>query len=140
MSPILWRYYTSEFVGTFGFYHTHEGYVQVWDLIKLGDHLSARKDVDPSRIGITGESLGGTMNHVCIMILNYYIDFTLLLEKTPFYLVLNTGMHAWFAAFVDTRYSVVVPIIGIQVRTAGICRYGCTLFCDLFHIKKLCLW
>ncbi|KAI7752715.1 hypothetical protein M8C21_010690 [Ambrosia artemisiifolia] len=24
------------------------------------------------------------------------------------------GMHAWFAAFLDTRYSVVVPIIGIQ--------------------------
>ncbi|XP_003564274.3 uncharacterized protein LOC100823663 [Brachypodium distachyon] len=54
----------------------------VWDLIKLGDHLAAREDVDPSRIGITGESLG--------------------------------GMHAWFAAFVDTRYSVVVPIIGVQ--------------------------
>ncbi|KAK9699845.1 hypothetical protein RND81_08G198700 [Saponaria officinalis] len=24
------------------------------------------------------------------------------------------GMHAWFAAFADTRYSVVVPIIGVQ--------------------------
>uniref|UniRef100_N1QRZ9 Peptidase S9 prolyl oligopeptidase catalytic domain-containing protein n=1 Tax=Aegilops tauschii TaxID=37682 RepID=N1QRZ9_AEGTA len=57
-------------------------YDLVWDLIKLGDYLSAREDVDPSRIGITGESLG--------------------------------GMHAWFAAFVDTRYSVVVPIIGVQ--------------------------
>ncbi|KAG0512954.1 hypothetical protein BDA96_10G059600 [Sorghum bicolor] len=54
----------------------------VWDLIKLGDHLSGREDIDPSRIGITGESLG--------------------------------GMHAWFAAFVDTRYSVIVPIIGVQ--------------------------
>lgn len=54
----------------------------VWDLIKLGDHLSEREDVDPCRIGITGESLG--------------------------------GMHAWFAAVVDTRYSVVVPIIGVQ--------------------------
>ncbi|KAM0880919.1 hypothetical protein ACQ4PT_033271 [Festuca glaucescens] len=54
----------------------------VWDLIKLADHLSAREDVDPSRIGITGESLG--------------------------------GMHAWFSAYVDTRYSVVVPIIGVQ--------------------------
>ncbi|KAL5224995.1 hypothetical protein ABZP36_011634 [Zizania latifolia] len=54
----------------------------VWDLIKLGDHLSEREDVDPCRIGITGESLG--------------------------------GMHAWFAAFLDTRYSVVVPIIGVQ--------------------------
>ncbi|CAN6190785.1 unnamed protein product [Urochloa humidicola] len=54
----------------------------VWDLIKLGDHLSEREDVDSCRIGITGESLG--------------------------------GMHAWFAAFVDTRYSVIVPIIGVQ--------------------------
>lgn len=27
----------------------------------------------------------------------------------------NAGMHAWFAAFADTRYSVVVPIIGVQV-------------------------
>ncbi|CAA0838524.1 alpha/beta-Hydrolases superfamily protein [Striga hermonthica] len=54
----------------------------VWDLIKLADHLTQREDVDPSRIGITGESLG--------------------------------GMHAWFAAAADTRYSVVVPIIGVQ--------------------------
>ncbi|KAK9054903.1 hypothetical protein SSX86_025982 [Deinandra increscens subsp. villosa] len=54
----------------------------VWDLVKLADYLSARDDIDHSRIGITGESLG--------------------------------GMHAWFAAFLDTRYSVVAPIIGIQ--------------------------
>ncbi|XP_022875497.1 uncharacterized protein LOC111393938 isoform X3 [Olea europaea var. sylvestris] len=54
----------------------------VWDLIKLADYLTQREDVDPSRIGITGESLG--------------------------------GMHAWFAAAADTRYSVVVPIIGVQ--------------------------
>ncbi|KAL3330571.1 hypothetical protein AABB24_034413 [Solanum stoloniferum] len=54
----------------------------VWDLIKLADYLTEREDVAPSKIGITGESLG--------------------------------GMHAWFAAFVDTRYSVVVPIIGVQ--------------------------
>ncbi|XP_071697861.1 uncharacterized protein [Rutidosis leptorrhynchoides] len=54
----------------------------VWDLIKLADYLSERDDIDQSKIGITGESLG--------------------------------GMHAWFAAFVDTRYSVVVPIIGVQ--------------------------
>ncbi|KAI3872465.1 hypothetical protein MKX03_023205 [Papaver bracteatum] len=54
----------------------------VWDLIKLADYLSQREDIDPSRIGITGESLG--------------------------------GMHAIFAAFVDTRYAVVVPIIGVQ--------------------------
>ena len=44
--------------------------MQVWDLIKLGDYLSAREDVDPSRIGITGESLGGIIDHDCIMILN----------------------------------------------------------------------
>ncbi|XP_074575403.1 uncharacterized protein LOC141831886 [Curcuma longa] len=54
----------------------------VWDLIKLADYLIQREDVDPVRIGITGESLG--------------------------------GMHAWFAAAADTRYSVVVPIIGVQ--------------------------
>ncbi|KAJ6828488.1 uncharacterized protein M6B38_362015 [Iris pallida] len=54
----------------------------VWDLIKLGDYLVQREDIDPARIGITGESLG--------------------------------GMHAWLAAAVDTRYAVVVPIIGVQ--------------------------
>ncbi|KAM3378751.1 putative esterase YitV [Capsicum galapagoense] len=54
----------------------------VWDLIKLADYLTEREDVDSSKIGITGESLG--------------------------------GMHAWFAAFVDTHYSVVVPIVGVQ--------------------------
>ncbi|POO03952.1 Alpha/beta hydrolase fold [Trema orientale] len=54
----------------------------VWDLIKLADYLTERKDIDPTRIGITGESLG--------------------------------GMHAWFAAFADTRYSVIAPIIGVQ--------------------------
>ncbi|KAI4377656.1 hypothetical protein MLD38_015248 [Melastoma candidum] len=53
-----------------------------WDLIKLADYLTQREDVDCSRIGITGESLG--------------------------------GMHAWFAAFADVRYSVVIPIIGVQ--------------------------
>ncbi|KAJ0986051.1 hypothetical protein J5N97_004407 [Dioscorea zingiberensis] len=54
----------------------------VWDLIKLGDYLIQREDIDPAKIGITGESLG--------------------------------GMHAWFAAAADTRYAVVVPIIGVQ--------------------------
>ncbi|KAL0311981.1 UNVERIFIED_CONTAM: hypothetical protein Sradi_5597400 [Sesamum radiatum] len=54
----------------------------VWDLIKLADHLTKREDVDPSGIGITGESLG--------------------------------GMHAWFGAAADTRYSVAAPIIGVQ--------------------------
>ncbi|XP_062108821.1 uncharacterized protein LOC133819559 isoform X2 [Humulus lupulus] len=54
----------------------------VWDLIKLADYLTGRKDIDPTRIGITGESLG--------------------------------GMHAWFAAVADTRYSVIVPVIGVQ--------------------------
>ncbi|CAL1373470.1 unnamed protein product [Linum trigynum] len=54
----------------------------VWDLIKLADYLTQREDIDCTRIGITGESLG--------------------------------GMHAWFGAFADNRYSVVVPIIGVQ--------------------------
>ncbi|XP_019416031.1 PREDICTED: uncharacterized protein LOC109327373 isoform X2 [Lupinus angustifolius] len=31
----------------------------VWDLIRLADYLTQREDVDPSRIGITGISLGG---------------------------------------------------------------------------------
>ncbi|KAI9190882.1 hypothetical protein LWI28_000199 [Acer negundo] len=53
-----------------------------WDLVKLADYLTQREDIDPKRIGITGESLG--------------------------------GMHAWFAAAADTRYAVVVPIIGVQ--------------------------
>ncbi|WCJ29464.1 alpha/beta-Hydrolases superfamily protein [Euphorbia peplus] len=53
-----------------------------WDLIKLADYLTQREDIDPTRIGITGESLG--------------------------------GMHAWFGAAADTRYAVVVPIIGVQ--------------------------
>ncbi|KAF6164428.1 hypothetical protein GIB67_025254 [Kingdonia uniflora] len=57
-------------------------YDTVWDLIKLADYLSGRDDINTSKIGITGESLG--------------------------------GMHAWFAAAVDTRYAVVVPIIGVQ--------------------------
>ncbi|KAK5825114.1 uncharacterized protein LOC108484311 isoform X1 [Gossypium arboreum] len=31
----------------------------VWDLIKLADYLTGRDDIDPTKIGITGESLGG---------------------------------------------------------------------------------
>ncbi|CAI9262569.1 unnamed protein product [Lactuca saligna] len=46
------------------------------------DYLTAREDIDNSKIGILGMSLG--------------------------------GMRAWFAAFADTRYSVVVPIISVQ--------------------------
>ncbi|KAG5045323.1 hypothetical protein JHK86_014729 [Glycine max] len=56
--------------------------LKVWDLIKLADYLTHREDIDPSRIGISGESFG--------------------------------GMHAWFAAVADTRYAVVVPLIGVQ--------------------------
>ncbi|MBA0568297.1 hypothetical protein Golob_005800 [Gossypium lobatum] len=62
--------------------HNLTTYQDVWDLIKLADYLTQRKDIDPKRIGITGESLG--------------------------------GMHAWFVAFVDTRYAVAAPIIGVQ--------------------------
>ncbi|CAK8568838.1 unnamed protein product [Lathyrus sativus] len=57
-------------------------YDTVGDLIKLADYLTQREDIDSSRIGITGISLG--------------------------------GMHSWFAAAADTRYSVVVPIIAVQ--------------------------
>eukprot|EP00262_Sarcandra_glabra_P006975 TRINITY_DN1953_c0_g1_i1.p1 TRINITY_DN1953_c0_g1~~TRINITY_DN1953_c0_g1_i1.p1 ORF type:complete len:400 (-),score=53.52 TRINITY_DN1953_c0_g1_i1:69-1268(-) len=31
----------------------------VWDLLKLAEYLTQREDIDSSRIGITGESLGG---------------------------------------------------------------------------------
>ncbi|KAH1110378.1 hypothetical protein GLYMA_04G081600v4 [Glycine max] len=34
-------------------------YDTVWDLIKLTDYLTRRRDIDPSRIGINGISLGG---------------------------------------------------------------------------------
>ncbi|TKY74572.1 putative esterase YitV [Spatholobus suberectus] len=34
-------------------------YDTVWDLFKLADYLTQREDIDPSRIGITGVSLGG---------------------------------------------------------------------------------
>ncbi|CAL5394849.1 unnamed protein product [Camellia sinensis] len=60
----------------------HSYLIRVRDLIKLADYLTQREYIDPSKIGITGESLG--------------------------------GMHAWFAAAVDTRYAVAVPIIGVQ--------------------------
>lgn len=32
----------------------------------------------------------------------------------------HSGMHAWFGAAADTRYSVVVPIIGVQVGISDI--------------------
>ena len=47
----------------------------MWDLIKLGDHLSEREDIDPCRIGITGESLGGIADHDVNFILNKIINF-----------------------------------------------------------------
>lgn len=35
-----------------------------------------------------------------------------------------SGMHAWFAAAADTRYSVAAPIIGVQVAVS-ICSDDC---------------
>ncbi|CAH1432945.1 unnamed protein product [Lactuca virosa] len=62
---------------------TPTAYQDVWDLIKLADYLTTqRPDIDHSKIGITGNSLG--------------------------------GMHAWFAAFIDTRYSVAVLVNTVQ--------------------------
>lgn len=57
-------------------------YDNIWDLMKLVDYLVTRPDVDPTRIGITGVSLG--------------------------------GMHSWLAGAMDTRFKVVVPLIGVQ--------------------------
>lgn len=37
----------------------------MWDLVKLGDYLGEREDVDPCRVGITGESLGGAADDRC---------------------------------------------------------------------------
>ncbi|KAL7587247.1 hypothetical protein Lser_V15G39476 [Lactuca serriola] len=34
-------------------------YDTVWYLLKLADYLSTRDDIDHSKIGITGNSLGG---------------------------------------------------------------------------------
>ncbi len=39
-------------------------YDTVWDLIKLADYLTQREDIDPSRIGVTGVSLGGWLREV----------------------------------------------------------------------------
>ena len=33
-------------------------------MIKLADYLTQREDIDPARIGITGESLGGWLNEI----------------------------------------------------------------------------
>lgn len=41
----------------------------MWDLIKLADYLTARKDVDPTKIGITGISLGGHCSYSNLSIL-----------------------------------------------------------------------
>lgn len=38
--------------------------LQAWDLIKLADYLTQREDIDPTRIGITGESLGGWLSYI----------------------------------------------------------------------------
>lgn len=90
---------------------------QVWDLINLGDYLSQREDVDPARIGITGESLGGELTSDFLQ-KNYIFYVHLFLIRTLICInvgPLDVGMHAWLAAVADTRYSVVVPIIGVQV-------------------------
>lgn len=36
-------------------------------------------------------------------------------------------MHAWFAAFADTRYAVVAPLIGVQVHLAETACFYCSL-------------
>ena len=44
-----------------GFGVNHLG-LQSWNSIRLVDHLVSRSDVDPSRIGVTGGSGGGTQS------------------------------------------------------------------------------
>lgn len=60
---MTWYIILQSMLGVLIFTILNEEHVQVWDLIRLGEYLSAREDVDPSRIGITGESLGGIINH-----------------------------------------------------------------------------
>jgi dienelactone hydrolase len=53
------------------------------------------------------------------------------------------GMHAWFAAAADTRYSVVVPLIGVQVLNKIAATMRPILPCmseyeDGFVIQKTC--
>lgn len=45
----------------------------------------------------------------------------------------HPGMHAWFAAAADKRYSVVVPIIGVQVKSTSF------LIVNVFHFLNLLL-
>ncbi|GFQ01986.1 protein tesmin/tso1-like cxc 5 [Phtheirospermum japonicum] len=50
---------------------------------------------------------GDTMPFIFDTVLLRFLKFVILM---PY----DSGMHAWFAAAADTRYSVVVPIIGVQ--------------------------
>lgn len=81
-------------------------------MIKLADYLTQRDDIDSGRIGITGESLGGLLRE---LFKGWYLRSDDLACKFMLPLQTNAGMHAWFGAAADTRYAVVVPIIGVQV-------------------------
>jgi len=49
-------------------------------------------------------------------------------DETNYVSSTTAGMHALFAAFADTRYAVVAPIIGVQVHSVKARRlYAC--FC-----------
>ncbi|HOW09232.1 MAG TPA: acetylxylan esterase [Bacteroidales bacterium] len=66
-----------------------QAYYMIWDGIRAVDYLISRKEVDPSRIGITGRSGGGTQS-ACIAAYddriyavapeNYITNFTRLLQ------------------------------------------------------------
>jgi hypothetical protein len=85
---------------------------QVWDLIKLADYLTQREDIDPSRIGITGISLGGWLREVDTW--EEYVSYKICCDSSLTWFF-DSGMHAWFAAAADTRYAVISPLIGVQV-------------------------
>ena len=69
---------------------TSQAAYMIWDGIRAVDYLFTRKEVDPSRIGITGRSGGGTQS-ACIAAVderiyaaapeNYITNFTRLLES-----------------------------------------------------------
>ena len=50
--------------------------------MKLADYLTERKDIDPTRIGITGESLGGLLllKIVCKSQVTYSVICAILLD------------------------------------------------------------
>eukprot|EP00249_Psilotum_nudum_P018751 c26946_g1_i4 orf=191-1288(+) len=77
-------------------------YDTVWDLIRLMDYLSERKDIDPTRIGITGESLGGMHTWFTAAIDHRYAVAVPIIGIQSFgWAVINEKWHARVASIHD---------------------------------------